>query len=64
MMKNFIITQIDDTKNIDWCDILIDDNKNVMKFNKETDALNYLLYKVEMTPIEILSNNIFITQLH
>tara|TARA_R110001606_G_scaffold396206_1_gene569889 strand:+ start:744 stop:956 length:213 start_codon:yes stop_codon:yes gene_type:complete len=65
MIKNFIITQIDDSQNLDWCDILVHDtDKSILKFKTERDAQKYLVEEAELTPLEIISNNIFIAQLH
>ncbi len=65
MIKNFIITQIDDSQNLNWCDVLVDDtDKTILKFKTERDAEKYLIEEAELTPLEIISNNIFISQLH
>ena len=65
MMKNFIITQIDDSQNLEWCDVLVDNTtRTILTFQTKRDAENYLIEEAELTPYEITSNNIFIAQLH
>lgn len=65
MMKNFIITQIDDSQNLEWCDVLVDNTtRTILTFQTKRDAENYLIEDAELTPYEITSNNIFIAQLH
>ena len=65
MINNFIITQIDDSKNLEWCDVLVDDTtRTILTFQTERDAENYLVEDAELTPYEITSNNIFIARLH
>jgi|TARA_R110000823_G_scaffold300994_1_gene421867 hypothetical protein len=65
MFKNFIITQIDDNHNLEWCDVLVHgDSKLILKFNTERDAFEYLLNEADLTPQSIEANNILIAQLH
>ena len=65
MINNFIITQIDDSKNLEWCDVLVDDTtRTILTFQTERDAENYLTEDAELTLYEITSNNIFIARLH
>ena len=60
MVKHFIITQIDDSQNLEWCDVLVDDTtRTILTFQTERDAENYLTEDADLTPYEITSNNIF-----
>ena len=51
MVKHFIITQIDDSQNLEWCDVLVDDTtRTILTFQTERDAENYLTEDADLTP--------------